>query len=173
MTTLTELIRQEAELNNKLERLTAEYNRKVGELQTQLAEVKRLREMVAAGVDVDKIRLGETVVRIYGDAHTQVLSVWGEVSCPRLKVVDDAIYDLAVNGGKYLRQYYFGIKNYAGFGDQRSDHYYGRGPKHGRIVFSVSLLIRDRDLTPEEIEAAVYLLEQVKAKRYVAPAEKR
>jgi len=35
------------------------------------------------------------------------------------------------------RKEYFGIKNYAGFGDQRCDCEQGYGPTHGSIVFEI------------------------------------
>ena len=34
---------------------------------------------------------------------------------------------------------YFGVKIYSGFGEQREDHEYGFGPKHGSTVFAVGL----------------------------------
>jgi hypothetical protein len=67
-----------------------------------------------------------------------------------------------------LKTEYLGIKNYAAFGDQREDHTYGMGPRHGTIVFSIGRdhghliepgdvdeLIRVRDFGGQEIPETV------------------
>lgn len=55
----------------------------------------------------------------------------------RLRLIEDAIRQIQHDPVKALAGEYLGIKNYAGFGDQREDHRYGMGPRHGTIVFSV------------------------------------
>ena len=86
----------------------------------------------------------------------------GNNGATRSKIVEDAKVELAGGGGKLWEQY-LGAKNYDGFGDQREDHRYGYGPRHGSIVFSVGLApeVRARGvafLQSEEIEDALYLL---------------
>lgn len=93
---------------------------------------------------------GTSVVRVEGDPTGKV----------REKALEDAIAALQAGGGDLLTGY-IGVKNYAGFGDQRSDHQTGMVPRHGTIVFRVELVsgIRSRGtLTAEETEQAVHLL---------------
>lgn len=77
----------------------------------------------------------------------------------RPAVIEDAITLIQRNPHGALRQEYLGVKNYAGFGDQRENHSYGFGPKHGHIVFRIGLtdawLKGDKALDAD----AVYLLE--------------
>lgn len=56
---------------------------------------------------------------------------------PRNGLIEEAIAAIQKDPIGALRKEYFGIKNYAGFGDQREDHPYGYGPKHGSIVFRI------------------------------------
>ena len=50
---------------------------------------------------------------------------------------EEALLKLQDNPNDWAKEDYYGIKNYAGFGDQREDHKYGYGPRHGSIVFSI------------------------------------
>lgn len=54
----------------------------------------------------------------------------------RKETTEEAIIYFIKNKGK-RRSEYFGVKNYSGFGDQRSDHSRGYGPTHGSIVFEI------------------------------------
>lgn len=56
----------------------------------------------------------------------------------RLKAIEDAIGAIQVDGETALQKEYIGVKNYAHFGDQRSDHEYNMGPRHGHIVFRIA-----------------------------------
>jgi hypothetical protein len=58
-------------------------------------------------------------------------------SSSRAKAVEDAIGEIQKNGETALMGEYIGIKNYAAFGDQREDHNYNMGPRHGTIVFRI------------------------------------
>jgi hypothetical protein len=59
-----------------------------------------------------------------------------------------------------LTKGYIGVKNYAAFGDQREDHDYGMGPRHGYIVFSI---MRTTRTNPAPLgDDHVYLLECVR-----------
>lgn len=55
----------------------------------------------------------------------------------RMEMIEEAIALIQKNPETALAEQYLGMKNYAGFGDQRSDHQYCYGPKHGTIVFSI------------------------------------
>lgn len=56
---------------------------------------------------------------------------------PRPALIEEAIAAIQKAPTNALMVQYFGIKNYAGFGDQREDHEYGYGPRHGSIVFRI------------------------------------
>lgn len=76
---------------------------------------------------------------------------------PRSGAIADAIAAIQSDGIIALSDRYIGVKNYAHFGDQREDHYYGYGPAHGHIVFSIRRTDRSSKtvLGPDH----VYLLE--------------
>ncbi len=63
----------------------------------------------------------------------------------RRKVISDAIAAIQKDGKTAMCKRYKGVKNYAGFGDQREDHDYGMGPAHGYIVFRVGRTGRGRN----------------------------
>lgn len=76
-----------------------------------------------AGVDLDRCRRGMAQLRVEG--------------IPRASLIEEAIRRIQQAPDAALREEYLGIKNYAAFGDQREDHRYGYGPRHGSIVFSI------------------------------------
>jgi hypothetical protein len=55
----------------------------------------------------------------------------------RKALIEEAITLIQRNGSEALKSGYIGYKNYAGFGDQRTDCSYGMGPRHGSIVYSI------------------------------------
>jgi hypothetical protein len=138
--------------------------KEAAETETRLRSEIRAREAVlamsASGIDHEKVALGRRVVSIYG--------TYAHGGQDRAGVIADAIKQLAT--GEPIRPEYgdlwrvtFGTKNYDGWRGQRSDHQYGYGPRHGSVCFSVGLTPEVRkgtpaDLTPEQIEAAIYLL---------------
>jgi len=83
---------------------------------------------------------------------------------PRTHLIAEAIAEIQRNP-KSFSSGYFGIKNYAGFGDQREDHQYGMGPRHGSIVFSIGRT--DRDSTVKLGADEIYLLECVRDFGYI------
>lgn len=135
------------------------------------AEEKRLRaeigkretvlKMSAAEIDETKVALARTV--IYATDYEQGGN-------DRAGCVHDAIRQLATGEPVRTRTYYgdlwrvyFGTKNYDRWRGQREDHEYGYGPKHGSTCFRIGVTDEARqrgqaDLTPEEIEAAIYFL---------------
>lgn len=173
---LTEWVRQESILQERLDLLTAEYEKAEKGLRAEIAEARRQRQMAAADLDLARIQLGEHIVMTYNRPWRwigQEERYAEHPSSERVACVRDAIRELATDGGGRLHERSFGTKDYDRFADQREDHSYGMGPKHGHIVFSVGLQpeARGRELTPEEIEAAIYLLEAFLAGTYVSPKE--
>lgn len=150
-----------ADITTKINDLHAEWSR---EKERHSAEVERIkqciedanhmREMAIRGVEPQQYELARTVMRIRGD-----------VKMTAEGALEAALIDLA-RGGHELMEHYIGAKRYASF-HQREDHAYGRGPRHGNIVFAVELKpeVRARgSLTPEEREACVrYLIAQAEA----------
>lgn len=113
-----------------------------------------------AGLDNDKIALAQTVLKVRG-----LYAKGGE---DRASVIQDAVSWLATqkvekigSWGPYtingLDSADFGTKSYDRWHGQRSDHEWG-GPRHGTIIFQVGLIDRQRKLTEEEREAAIYYL---------------
>ena len=56
----------------------------------------------------------------------------------RRELLEEAIIEIQTKDIPF-ESGYFGIKNYASFGDQRHDGRYDMCPKHGSIVFSIGL----------------------------------
>jgi hypothetical protein len=75
----------------------------------------------------------------------------------RQKAVEDAIAAIQRDPENALTKEYIGVKNYAGFGDQREDHAYNMGPRHGSIVFEIGRTSQFRSGALDE--DCIYLLE--------------
>ncbi len=114
------------------------------------------------GLDSGRIERATQVIAVTG-LLTYVEYQQVRENTQRRKVVNDAIQDLATGPTK-LRSGYLGTKNYSQWSDQREDHDYGYGPKHGSIVFSVGLVNRGRnDLTDQQVDDAVWYLHNLPA----------
>lgn len=152
---LVALDQERATVRQQLFDLEADYLQRRDAYRRELARLDAKAAMVAANLDVDRIQRALDVINIRGEAWAG--PAHDPVNRDRLRVVDDAIADLAA-GAPRLRNVYFGTKDYDRFVDQRCDCDYGYGPKHGWIVFSVGLCRRHRQPTWEQIEDALYLL---------------
>lgn len=129
------------------------------------AVIKANREvlsMSAAGIDREKVTLAESVVYVSG--------LYVDGGDERASVIADAVRQLATGRAKGpycdLWRQHFGTKRYDRWYGQRSDHDYGYGPSHGSIIFEVGLKSEvrkrePRELTADEIEAAVYYLTNI------------
>lgn len=166
---LAEIVAKQQELERELASLNEEYGRKKADLEEQIRECERLRANAANGVDLEKLKLAESIIAVRGKL--------GEGASERFGVVEDAIRDI-VAGAKRLRRYYFAVKDYAGLGDQREDHQYNFGPRYGDVVFSVKIkderlgrLHNGEELTKEEVEACLYYLENLKRGNIVRKGE--
>lgn len=115
--------------------------------------------LLSEGADLARIDRARKILQVRGDANEVVSDREGHGRTVRRDKIEAAKRCLAENPA-WLKSQYFGVKNYASFGDQGSDCEYGMGPRHGTIVFSIGLTdeARKRDLTPDEIEDALYLL---------------
>lgn len=151
LTTVTEIDRLSKEL--ALHEVAAK--KESARLMSAIAEHRTFMARTEAGLDLDKIRLAETV------AYVTDYSRGGDdrdyARQDAIKWFADVPVTTRINN---LRSTYFGTKNYDRWSGQRSDHSYGMGPRHGSTCFEIGLRedARNRDLTAEEREAAIYYL---------------
>jgi hypothetical protein len=110
-------------------------------------------------IDLDRVRRAMKHIAVSGLPRT----------AERQRAIADVICAIQADGGKALASEYVGVKNYAHFGDQRSDHPYGYGPSHGSIVFRIGRA--DRDPSRRIVLGAdeVYALECLRDFRGVTP----
>jgi hypothetical protein len=90
----------------------------------------------------------------------QTINVDGLPILARQYLIEEAIAKIQSDGGEALSRQYMGIKNYAGFGDQREDHDYGYGPSHGSIIFRIERTNRNQRVILGDDH--IYLLECVR-----------
>jgi hypothetical protein len=148
---IAEVVTKRSQVEKEIKETEDAHKGRMADLNLDLEELKRLQAIHAEGFDLGRVQRAEKHLRIRG-------AYWPTKE--RISAIDDAIVDLA-NGGRRLALAYFGVKNYEGFGDQREDHRRGYGPKHGYIVFAVERK-HSTELSPEDIDACIYYLEQVK-----------
>lgn len=155
-TTFAEIERERGALIDERGRRVIEHGAWISECDLRLRELSQRAIALTEGVDLSRVDRARKVLYIEGDC---LLAKHVHEGDSRANAVANAKRLLADNPAR-LRSEYIGVKNYSGFGDQREDHKYGYGPRHGHIVFSIGLTqeARQRDLTPEEIEDALYLL---------------
>ncbi len=77
----------------------------------------------------------------------------------RRQCIADAIAAIHTDGATALLKEYIGVKVYAGFGEQREDHTYGSGPRHGNIVFRIERVGDRKTMLSAD---HVYLLECIR-----------
>ena len=148
---LTDLHKQKIQVNESLQQLDKDYKKQKTELEKQLKELSQKINLESKGISVDRIQSALTLLSIRGE-YKQTEK--------RDEVVESSVKDL-LNGSKHLKEKYFGVKIYSGFGEQREDHKYGYGPRHGNIVFAIGLKVTDRELTDSEVEDCLYLLTNI------------
>lgn len=163
--TLTDIINRRTVVQRDLAARKQEFEEFRKLCEAELAQLREDEALTGAGVDLDRLRRGLRVVEIeaYGDWLKDRNGGYPDQvrSGGRAAMIEEAKRDLAA-GAPHMRSAYFGIKNYAHFGDQRADGKYHLGPKHGNIVFRIGLTSARRQnatlLSPEEIEDAIYTL---------------
>lgn len=149
------LVREREFLFDRLREENDRHDSEKYRLERAVADVEgRIRAVRDAGIDEDDLKIARRVLQVEGE-----LKPGRSSSAARLRVVNDAIADLAA-GAPTLRKWYFATKDYAQWSDQREDHPYGYGPKHGEVVFRVGLRDRgNRELLRREIGACVRALQ--------------
>lgn len=111
--------------------------------------LKDLSMLFVADIDLELCYRGMEFVYVTGSPGTKC----------RQSLIEEAVAAFQEDPENALTEEYFGYKNYSGFGDQRSDHEYGYGPRHGSIVFSVRR-VQGFKCNPEDLDlnAVTYLL---------------
>lgn len=158
MTTTNPLTKAVLRCNNLKDRITEakkKHAEELAKLQSELQRAEQQRGLAEFDLDYDRVdRCERSIVEVKGELEDN----------ERAQVVADAIRVIS-EGGAPLFKRYFGTKRYDRWSNQREDHDYGYGPKHGSIVFSVGLVkeIREREAMFEsEIEDAIWYLSNLK-----------
>lgn len=158
MKTLLELNRELIQAEEELETINAEYSKaKTANKQKQ----KNIKEQIIyakRSVDISKIKKGLELLELKFPTMRSNISQ-KKYTMIYDDIVKDAKADIAT-GGEKLRRGYFGQKYYGGY-DQRSDHPYGYGPRHGGIYQSIGLRKPEEAMTDEQAEVCLYVLENL------------
>lgn len=162
--TLAAITARRAELTQSIKDRNAAFKTFTEESKKELSRLDTNERLLLAGLDVDRLERARKILFVQGDVNSGRRQGDCHQGIARADAVNDARNDL-VDGCKRLASRYMGVKNYGGFGDQREDHEYGMGPRHGSTVFSLGLMrdVRDRlnsgdTLSNDELENALYLL---------------
>jgi hypothetical protein len=167
--TLQSIIGKRAELEvQRAERVKA-HNQYMAASTAALVKLNNDEALIVAGIDLERAERGRAIIDVRGRVSDVRRGFDGNGAGIRAAMLAEAKADLAL-GGERIASRYFGVKNYDGFGDQRTDCEYGMGPRHGSIVCSIGLTrtLRDRirsgpHLEDSEIEDALYLLSALPA----------
>lgn len=148
---LAELERKRVSLNTLINAENDRHKKQLSDLNHDLVETKRLIAASAEGIDLDTLKLAESVLEVRG--------TYDKAGDDRAFALQKAIDDLA-NGATSLKKAYIGTKQYAHWHGQFVEHSYGMGPSHGSVIFSIGIRRSElgRDLTDGEIEASLYYL---------------
>ncbi len=148
---LAELERMRVSLNTLINAENGRHNKQLSELTKDLLETKRLIAASSEGIDLDALKLAESVLEVRG--------TYAKAGDDRGLALQKAIDDLA-SGANGLKKAYVGTKQYAHWHGQFVEHGYGMGPSHGSVIFSIGIRRSElgRDLTELEIESALYYL---------------
>lgn len=122
-------------------------------------EICEAINLVKHSLDVEKFAHGLAILHLQfpgtrqgNDGPTTYTTIYASL-------INEAKRDLA-NGAPRLKKVYFGQKYYEGY-DQREDHEYGMGPRHGNIYQRIGLKNPNADLSDYDIECALYVLENI------------
>lgn len=139
------------------------YEKRNKELRSKLAEIRRARKHLLAGVSPITIRRAEKIITVSS----------GKLEGDDKHIVTRVIEDMVRNRGRSLVECYACTKNYDGYHHQSVGWMtFGYGPKHGNIAFRIDMTPRmrreKRDLNDAEIEDCLYLLNHVLEGKYVS-----
>jgi hypothetical protein len=150
--TLVTLIARECEVRSRIKAFEDESAKTRFGLEAALNAVRHQIGCAKAGLDNGRIANALTVLKVRGS--------YANGGQDRASVIRDAVDWLATGKGAAYRGLDaedYGTKNYDGWRGQRSDHPWG-GPRHGSICFQIGLKDRQRQLTEQERDDAIYFL---------------
>jgi len=164
---IADVIRRRHELTLERARRIQEHESWLAGNEEDLAQTRKDEASAAAGIDVPRLKRGLQVIGIYGRV-TEVSAESASSAAPaesvRMRAVERAKLDIAL-GAQHLEAGYIGVKHDPELVDELCLGRYGETPVHGCIVFSIGLTPkarqrwrREMNLTPEEIEDALYVL---------------
>lgn len=127
---LAEATRRIARLRDELQTEHVRHQAEVESLERRIAKANGDRDLVLGGMTLDVVQIAESILEVKGRENVGK----GEGRA----AVADAIFDIAA-GAPQLRALQIATKRYDRWDGQREDAYYGSGPKHGSIIFSIGL----------------------------------
>lgn len=156
---LIELTNQIEALKADLAEKTQQYTNYSNAVKGQIQALEKSRNVVSDGLDLGLIEIAESCVDFRGNPGDVRLGFHDSKysATARQQAVAYAIKVISESDDPMAKEY-IGIKNYRGFGDQREDHSYGMGPRHGSIVFSIGRKNLEEKLTEEQRNACIYYL---------------
>lgn len=134
---------------NDMNRIHEQYKRDMSRIENEIEELRRVKSILMSGLDLEKVKQAVAIINIEGLKTGKYNG----------RCVTEAIKDIADGTDKMAKEY-FGVKDYAHWSDQSSDHPYGYGPTHGSITFSVGYKrdFRGGILNDEQRECCLYYL---------------
>jgi hypothetical protein len=157
---LQDIQNQIYEVEKQQQLIEKEYEAKLSKNRAMLVDLYKQLKLVLCGADIEKVKVAESIFEVKG------LRRIGNGDA--ISKINEAIKDITAGFVK-IRKQYFGCKDYECFSCQGSDHEYGYGPRHGSTVFSIGLRQekRNTEFTPEEIDACLYYLLNLKITEFV------
>ena len=145
---ITALKQEYNEHKMNFDKYTHDYKNKIKYLEDKL-------RLLQHNIDVRKIERGKALLLLQFPYNSNE-----HITYPIYESLIVAAQDDLISGCKILKNQYIGQKRYEGF-DQRSDHKYGYGPKHGYIYQRIGLKHPECDLSDDDIECCLYLLSNI------------
>lgn len=158
---LLEVQRERDQLEGEYRTAIRNKNHLIGALERRIAEIN-------AGIDIGAAVLARQVLNVVG----KFIPGEGEHN----EVVHDAVAWFAAGHRASVfsdlgEGSYYGVKNYAHWRGQRSDHPLYSCPRHGSLVFRIGLRDHTKAVTPEQREACLYYLNNLAAIQATEPDE--
>lgn len=159
---MTNLIKLKADVY-ALEKAIADervsHESKIVTLGQKVTKAREAYNLSISGVDIEITAIAESV--LYREGY---YTAAGEQPSVIRDLIEWLVNQNPANEFRDPKKYYFGCKNYDRWDNQRSDHPYGFGPKHGSTVFALGLKSEfcAKELTEEQRNACIYYLENLK-----------
>jgi len=159
---LQQIKQRKYELNQSITENRKLYEENLKSINKQIEEINKQEFMILNNLNTEKILLAEHFL------HVEGFKGIGDDN----RIIDEAIKELVENKGNNFFTCFIGTKDYAHWRHQGFNWLeYGYCPAHGYMVFTIEFKAsvrgeHRRELTDEEIDAGIYYLQLIKAKRY-------